>query len=380
MNKDTAIDVSGKRFSVVYSLFGDEEFAHQRADEIIVEQTIEYPADLVTDSFILDHVIGHIEEFIKVSDQHFSIRVSYLIEETGFMLPQFLNVVYGNISLKTGIQVERLEIPEELLGYFRGPRFGVKGIRELLGVPKRPLLGSAIKPMGLPNSDLAKMAYDYALGGLDIIKDDHSLNDLPYSNFKDRVARCVDAVQSANAKTGATALYFPCIVAPFEKILEYAYYAKEAGAGGFLAVPGLTGLDSMRMLADQDDLNLPILYHPAFHGSYFMGSENGFSKYAFFGQITRLAGADASIFANFGGRFTFTRTECEEIVEGCKTKMGYLKPIFPAPAGGMTFNMLSEMKNVYDRDVLYIMGGGLHRGGSNLVANCRKFREIVEKL
>lgn len=380
MNKNKPFDISGNRFNVVYSLFGNEEFARQRAEEIIVEQTIEYPAELVTNSFILDHVIGHIEEFTQVANQHFSIRVSYLIEETGFMLPQFLNVVYGNISLKTGIQVERLEIPDELLAYFRGPRFGIKGIRELLGVPKRPLLGSAIKPMGLPNSDLAKMAYDYAIGGLDIIKDDHSLNDLPYSGFKDRVKQCADAVHSANAKTGAAALYLPCIVAPFEKMLEYAYFAKQAGAGGFLAVPGLTGLDSMRMLADQDDLNLPILYHPAFHGSYFMGSESSFSKYAFFGQIIRLAGADASIFANFGGRFTFTRTECEQIVEGCKTPMGNLKSIFPAPAGGITFGMLSEMKEVYDRDVLYIMGGGLHRGGSDLVANCRKFREIVEKI
>lgn len=378
MSDSVALLLSGTRFQVEYAIFGDEDFAHFRANEIIIEQTIEYPPELVKSALIKDHIVGRIEDLQQVADGLFNVIISYTIEETGFNLPQFLNVVYGNISMKTGVRVEKIHFPPELLKHFKGPRFGKEGMRKLVKVFTRPLTCSAIKPMGLPLSELVQMASDYAYGGLDMIKDDHGLNDLPFSHFKERVARCAEAILEANAKTGFNTLYFPCIVTPFERLLDYAHYAKEVGASGFLAVPGLTGFDSMRMLADQDDLNLPILYHPAFQGSYYIGEQIGFSKYSFFGQIARLAGADASIFPNFGGRFSFSRTECEEIVSGCNADMGNIKPIFPAAAGGLTFQVLPEMQEVYGHDVLFIMGGGLHRESADLVANCRKLREMLE--
>jgi len=376
---DHPIVLSGLRFSVVYSLHGDEKFARTRADEIVVEQTIEFPAELVKNSLINDHIIGHIEDFKKMSEDYFETRISYVIEETAFNFPQFFNVVYGNISMKTGIRVEKLFLPDELLQHYRGPRFGREGIREKVGVYRRPLIGSAIKPMGLPTSEHAQMAYDYALGGLDVIKDDHGLNDLPYSAFKDRVTRCAEAIRSANAKTGFKTLYFPCIVARFEQILEFAHFAKQVGADGLMVIPGLTGFDSMRMLADQDDLSLPIMYHPAGHGSFFTSATEGFSKYAFFGQIMRLAGADAAIFPNFGARFPITRQECKEIADGSQVKMGNLNSIFPGPAGGLTFKLIPELIEVYDREMMIIIGGGIHREGPDLVANCRKLRDIFEK-
>lgn len=379
MIKSQNFSLSGIRFEVEYALFGDEDFARFRANEIIVEQTIEFPAELVTSDLIRNHIIGRIEDFKKNSDKLFITRISYTIEETGFNLPQFLNVVYGNISMKTGIRVEKIILPVELSDHYCGPRFGRDGLRVRAKVFNRPLICSAIKPMGLTEVELAKMASDYAEGGLDLIKDDHGLNDLPFSKFKERVARCTEAIHTANAKTGHNALYFPCMVVPFERFLEYAYFAKEAGAGGFLAVPGLTGFDSMRLLADQNDLDLPILFHPAFLGNYYISNEMGFSKYAFFGQLARLAGADASIFPNFGGRFSFSKEECEEIVLGCSAQMGNIQTIFPAAAGGLTFQDMPEMRAVYDRDVIFIMGGGLHRESPDLVANCRKLREMLEE-
>lgn len=53
---------------------------------------------------------------------------------------------------------------------------------------------------------------------------------------------------------------------------------------------------------------------PLFLGSYVTGRNSGISHSALFGQITRLARADAVIYPNFGGRFSFNRKECESIV------------------------------------------------------------------
>ena len=61
-------------------------------------------------------------------------------------------------------------------------------------------------------------------------------------------------------------MYAPCINAPAHLVLERARFAKRAGAGAVLMIPGLTGFDSMRLLADDDDFGLPIVAHPAMLG------------------------------------------------------------------------------------------------------------------
>ena len=62
-------------------------------------------------------------------------------------------------------------------------------MRERLGVYDRPFTFTALKPMGLPPEALAEEAYRCALGGIDLIKDDHGLMDQPFAPFRERVER-----------------------------------------------------------------------------------------------------------------------------------------------------------------------------------------------
>jgi ribulose-bisphosphate carboxylase large chain len=97
-----------------------------------------------------------------------------------------------------------------------------------------------------------------------------------------------------------------------------------------------------------------------------------------FGQLPRLAGADATIYPNFGGRFGFTRDECLSIVRGTEMDMGSVKPIFPVAGGGMGLDHVPEILDAYGRDVILLIGGGLMTPGANLVENCRRFRALIE--
>ncbi len=45
-------------------------------------------------------------------------------------------------------------------------------LREIHHASTRPLIATALKPLGLDAKSLGKMAYDLALGGMDLIKDD----------------------------------------------------------------------------------------------------------------------------------------------------------------------------------------------------------------
>ena len=371
--------VSGNRFSVLYRLDGDEGEARRRAQDICLEQTVEIPDTLVPDGIIRDHVLGRIEALEARPDGGYSARISYAVEVAGAGLTQLLNVVFGNISIKTGIRAERLDLPEVMLRSFRGPRFGRHGLRERLGVPARPLLCTALKPLGLSPEGLAGLAYQFALGGIDIVKDDHGLADQGFACFRERVQRCAEAVAHANRETGGRSIYVPNVTAPFDEILSRARHAKENGAGGLLMAPGLTGLDAMRCLADDGSIALPILAHPAFQGTYVLHPSSGMSHHLLFGQLPRFAGADATIYPSFGGRFGFTRDECRSIVRGTEMDMGPLKPIFPTPGGGMILDRVPEMLDAYGRDVIVLIGGGLMAPGSDLVENCRRFRTLTER-
>ena len=375
---ESSVSVSGNRFSVLYRLAGDEAAARRMARGICLEQTVEIPDALVPNGLVRDHVLGRIESLEAWPVGGYSARISYAVEVAGADLTQLLNVLFGNISLKTGIRAEQLNLPESMLRSFGGPRCGRHGLREQLGVPARPLLCTALKPLGLSPEGLAELAYRFALGGIDIIKDDHGLADQRFACLRERVQRCAAAVARANRETGGRSIYVPNVTAPFDEILSRARHAKESGAGGLLVAPGLTGLDAMRCLADDENLALPIMAHPSFQGTYVLHPSSGMSHQLLFGQLPRLAGADATIYPSFGGRFGFTKNECLSIVQGTEMDMGPLKPIFPTPGGGMSLDRVPEMLDTYGRDVILLIGGGLMTPSSDLIENCRRFRTLTE--
>ncbi len=377
----TRLALSGERFTVHYRLVaGDEASARTVALGICLEQTVETSDELLADDDIRGHVVGRIEMLEAADRGHFDAAISYAVECAAGELTQLLNVIFGNTAMQPGIRVLRLDLPESILRQFRGPRFGRAGIRALLDVADRPLLGTALKPMGLSAADLADLAYQLALGGVDIIKEDHGLTDQPFAPFDERVPRCAEAVALANRQTGYRCLYVPNITAPAHQLRARARQAKDAGAGGVMVAPGLVGWDALRLLAEDDTLALPILSHPAWLGTFAISPEQGVAHHVIYGQLPRLAGADATIFVNYGGRFAFSPDDCRGIVEATGEPMGQLKPSFPIPAGGMTLSRLSEMTEFYSREAIFLIAGGLYSHGPDLVATGREFRRLAEQI
>ncbi len=375
------LPVTGSRFRAVYQLQGDAGTARARAQDICIEETIEYPPELVPPGDIREHVFGQVESFDPLEDGSYRAVISYADEISGYELPQLVNVLFGNISMKPGIRLVGLDLSAALLTRFKGPRFGISGLRTKLNVFGRPLLATATKPLGLSPAQLAAMAGQLALGGMDIIKDDHGLADQPFAPFKERVLRTMEAIANANAQTNGYTLYIPNVTGPFESMLERIHFAKEAGAGGLMLIPGHCGLDLMRRVADDDTIALPIMSHPAFIGSYVLSPNFGVNHRVMHGQLLRLAGADMSVFPNYVGRFaSYSREDCIGIAAGCTTPMGALKPIFASPGGGIGPDSFSDMLSVYGPDVAFLMSSNLHRAGPDLAGTVRRFREVLGNL
>jgi ribulose-bisphosphate carboxylase large chain len=164
-----------------------------------------------------------------------------------------------------------------------------------------------------------------------------------------------------------------------EEFLEKAYFAKEQGADGIMLMPAFSGLDAVRMLAEDDQLELPVIFHPGFYGTYRRSTEFGLSPFVIHGQLPRLFGADISIFPHYGGRFSPPQEECREAVDGLRIDMGSIKPAMPSPAGGVSPEGVKEITDFYGTDVICLAASNLHRLGPDLVENSKVFRKMAEE-
>ena len=360
---------------ITYHLNSDS--SKEVIEAIRVEQTIEFPFDLAP-QWIQEQVVGQVVSSKEIGNSKTEVVIDYNTDTTGYEIGQMLNVVWGNVSMFPDVRVTKIDFPEDFLNSFKGPRFGISGVREILGAKKRPILATALKPMGLSSAELAKIATVMVEAGIDLIKDDHSLANQPWAKWNERVKVIAGAVVEANQKFNRKSVYAPSINRPAEEILESAITARKLGSGALMVLPGVSGFDTVRMIADNDEVSLPLMSHPSFLGSHFMNSNHGLNHEIVLATVMRLSGADISVFPNYGGRFSFSKEECTKIADSCRAKLGNMKPIFPSPGGGMTIDRIPEIATFFGKDTFLLIGGALHRG--NLLDNAKSLRTYVESL
>ena len=101
-----------------------------------------------------------------------------------------------------------------------------------------------------------------------------------------------------------------------------------------------------------------------------------------YGKLFPLYGADAAIFANFGGRFAYSKETCRNIADALTVpdEPGLL-PTLPMPAGGIKYQHVSDVLKFYGTEVILLIGGGLYEAGddSALYARAVEFvRHVAE--
>ena len=359
-------------FEVTYELHIEKGInAFKVAEGICLEQTVEVDRVLVRNSFISESVVGQIVELEPLDMGKYRLNVTYNWDITAGTIPQFMNVLYGNISMKPNIRVVDFKGDHAM---FPGPRFGIEGLRKIFRESHQPLVCSPLKPVGLPPRDLAEMAYKMALGGLHIVKDDHSLNDQPFCPFEERVKRVQEAVLKANHETGGNCVYLPNFGPDRENFENHLRILKENEIKGLLVSPLLIGLDTLRFLAKHE--NFFLMAHPSLSGGMILHETHGVRPGLLLGKLFRMLGADASIYGNIGGRFSFDLETCKDINYELRCEHDRFKATFPVPAGGMALNNIKQMKKFYGKDLILLIGGALLQS-DDLTEGARQFRKAA---
>ncbi|MGE5093716.1 MAG: RuBisCO large subunit C-terminal-like domain-containing protein [Betaproteobacteria bacterium] len=357
-----------ERILATYRIDGPASTAQARAEALAIEQSVEMPLAAIENPHVLEQVVATVES-IEPREHGFDVTLGIAPATTGHEASQLLNMLFGNCSLQPEVQLVDVAFPAGYERCLPGPRFGIAGIRSLTGVQRRPLTCTALKPLGSGVEQLAALAHTFARARIDVVKDDHGLADQRSAPFAERVAAVQRAIHEANRRTGGNTIYAPTFSGSPGALREQARIAREHDVRMALVAPMLVGVPAFIEL--QAELAVPVLAHPAFAGSLRIAPP------LLLGKLFRLFGADATIFPNHGGRFSFTRETCHAIAHAAREPWPGVRPVLPVPAGGMTVERVPEMIAGYGHDAMLLIGGGLLSAKSQLLERSREFVAAV---
>lgn len=344
----------------------------RRAETLMLEQTVELPRGAVSDPRVVEQIIGRVEAIEPADAGSFRVVISHPLATAASDPAQLLNVLFGNSSLQPDVVLADVDLPAEAFDWLPGPRAGIAGLRALAAVSSRPLLATALKPMGLAPDRLAALCLTFARAGLDIVKDDHGLADHSLCPFEARVEACLRATEEAARETGRRTLYVPNLIGTPDRIVRQLSFAHAAGAQAVMLSPMLVGLPLLWQLASAPD-GLPIFAHPSL-GGVLRARES-----LLFGKLFRWYGADAVIFPHAGGRFSFSPEACRELADALRAPHPRARPAFPVPAGGIRVERVADLLSFYGKDCILLIGGSLYEAGDSLFERTRGLVEQVAR-
>jgi ribulose-bisphosphate carboxylase large chain len=309
------------------------------------------------------------------------VKVAYPVELfEGGNMPNILSSVAGNVFGLRALRNLRLNdvvLPVELLESFKGPRFGIQGVRELLRVFKRPLVGTIIKPkLGLKTVDHARVAFEAWAGGCDVVKDDENLSSQRFNPFEERVVETLESRDRAEEETGERKVYLVNVTAETETMLKRAEFVLDHG-GEYVMVDILTcGFSALQTLRDQG-FKLVVHAHRAGHAAFTKNLRHGVSMRVV-AKVARVIGVDQLHVGTVVGKMSETRQEVLENIEACKMRLGGLKPVLPVASGGLHPRLVPALMETFGRDFVIQAGGGIHGHTDGTFAGATAMRQAVD--
>ncbi|MBN1375736.1 MAG: ribulose 1,5-bisphosphate carboxylase [Dehalococcoidia bacterium] len=315
----------------------------------------------------------------EVQDRNWMVQIAFPVVNIGSQIPMMLTTIVGNISMGGQIKLIDIRFPKKYVAGFKGPKFGIDGIRKLLGVKKRPLLNNMVKPCtGYPLAVGAELFRMAAAGGCDIVKDDELIADASFNSMKGRVKRYMEIEKQVFEETGERTLYTVNITDSVPKIFENAKRAVELGANAIMINYIAVGLPVLQAIAEDPGINVPILGHMDVAGALYMSPYHGLSSHLVLGKLPRLAGADIIVIPAPFGKAPVIVEKFDMMARNLTYPLYQLKPTWPMASGGITPSMVPKVMQELGNDIVIGSGGGIHAHLQGPIAGGKAFRQAID--
>ncbi len=315
---------------------------------------------------------------IESDEMSYIIQIAYPAVNFGTDFPLMITSLLGN-DASTSAQVKLLDIefPEEFLKNFKGPQYGVDGIQEYFGVKNRPLLLNMIKPCtGITPKEGAKIFYEVALGGVDLIKDDELFGNPSYSKPEERVKAYKEAAEKAYKKTKHRVKYFVNITSGVDELIENIHKVEKAGADGLMVNFSVLGYSALKYI--RENTKLPILGHSAGAGMFTEGPLSGMATPLAVGKLARIAGADIVMINTPYGGYPLRKQKYLQSVEQLTLPLHHIKPTMPSIGGGVHPGIVKKYINEVGTDIVLAAGGSIQGHKMGATAGAKAMRDAID--
>jgi len=343
------------------------------------------------------------EHIRKIRARAFSIsgnlvKIAYPIElfELG-NAPQLMSSVAGNIfgmkALKN-LRLEDIEFPKRYMSAYKGPQFGVEGIRKFMKIYKRPLTATVPKPkLGMNTAEYCDAAEKIWRGGVDIVKMDENMTSQSFANFYKTTRAILKIRDKVEKLTGERKAYLANVTSETNEMIKRAKFVKEQG-GEFVMIDFLTaGFAAFQTLRNEcEDLGLAIHVHRAFHSAFTRNKKHGMSMLAL-AKLVRLIGGDTLHVGTAVGKLVGARDEVlaleheleHDMEPSFKTRQHFLaqdwhgvKPVLAVSSGGLHPGLMPYIIKMLGTDIMLQAGGGVLGNPMGPEAGARALRQSID--
>ena len=297
----------------------------------------------------------------------FILKVAFPMVNFSSSFALMLTALVGNdVSTALRTKLIDIELTSNSTKIFKGPNKPIRKLRRITNTYNRPLILNMIKPCtGFSPKEGAKLFYDVALGGVDLIKDDELLGSPSYNKVCDRIIEYNKAANSAFEITGKKTVYIPNITDKPSKMIENAKAAIDAGAKACMINFVFAGLDTLSEICDRFSNELFIMAHYAGVG-VMNWEKGGISNQVYLATLPRLAGADAVMTMFPKETDASALLDFYKTIQAQKLNMAGIDPIITAVGGGITPIDLERIYKNLGNDIIIGVGGAIqgHPNGS----------------
>ncbi len=308
---------------------------------------------------------------------------------------QLMSGIAGNIFGMKALRSLRLvdvSLPPSYIQHFKGPHFGMEGIRDMMKVHGRPLTGAVPKPkIGFSAAEHAEVGYETWMGGFDFVKDDENLTSTPFNRFEERVAALTRMREKAERETGDVKSAFVNITAETEVMKRRASLLAENGWNYAMIDVVVAGTAAVMTMRDYcSDLGLAIHAHRAMHAAFDRNAKHGISM-QFLAKMMRLIGVSQIHTGTAVGKLTGTKREVTSLADVLREKKtrevpgvlleqdwGSTRTAFPVSSGGLHPGLVPDVLNIYGNELVLLVSGGIHGHPKGTRAGARATMQAIE--
>jgi len=284
--------------------------------------------------------------------EEFAARVFRVDEEGGFIdvaypvglfepgnVAQWLSILTGALfgpGTPDGIVLLDISMPEVMRAPFDGPKFGLEGVRRIIGtdITGRPHLGMAFGKLGMTAEEMSAEAYEVGSGGACLLRDNVALTDQGFCRMPIRIVNVMEALDRVHEEGGHRVLYAVNVTADADKVLDRADTAIENGANCLMVDVSDAGLSSLSKLGEDASVAVPIHAHVASRMHCVRESVRATSISALT-KLMRLLGGDQIEMAGGHGRSGTITTESRACKGAMLEEWRGIKRAFPVAIDGI---------------------------------------------